>query len=225
MVSHDLRAPIYSVENYLMVLKDLLNEKNLIEECQFFFERIRSNLASMETLIKDVTDFSRAGLSSGDERIIDLNTLVTDIINNIQWQAGKENFIVNIKDLPVVKMNYRKIHQVFENLLQNAYKFRKNENPACVDISFDVSLEKNLIFFSIKDEGIGIDKKFHNNLFDLFFRTREKNVEGTGAGLAITKNAIRSYGGDIWVDSETNKGSNFNFTLPYSVYVKSGEAI
>jgi PAS domain S-box-containing protein len=215
-VSHDLRAPLYSIENYLHLLYEAVTEKMQEEEVYEFFNGIKNNLSNMESLIRDITDFSRAGLQS-EEKVVDLNELVEDIVNNLLWQVGRKNLIFEAETLPSVRINPRKAHQIFENLIVNAYKFKKDDEPARIKISLEK--DEKFVTFRVKDEGIGISEEWQDKIFELFYRTKEKNVSGTGAGLAITRKAISSYGGEIRVQSSPACGTTFCFTLPTAMAI------
>jgi len=215
VVSHDLRAPLHSINNYLCFIRDSIRGKVTDDDVFEMFERTHANISNMESLITDLTNFSRAGLQSGDEVALDLNSLLNDIIINIQWQVGRENFLIEMDKLPTVRIDYRRIQQVFQNLLTNAYNFRREGEPAKAEIR--VERDNKMVKFLVKDNGIGIEKKHHSRIFGLFYRTKEKEVEGSGAGLAIAKKVINSYGGDIWFKSSPDEGTTFYFTLPASL--------
>lgn len=216
-VSHDIRSPLHSIDNYLKFISEAIKETVTEEDVYEMLERTHANVSNIESLIQDLTDFSRAGLVSGDEIAVDLNSLLSDIVINIQWQVGKENFVITRDKLPTVRIDPRRFYQAFENLLSNAYKFKRDGEPAKAEIR--VKRSGNYLEFMVRDNGIGIGKKHHEKIFNLFYRGKEKIVEGSGAGLAITRRIINSYGGEIWFESESGKGSIFHFTLPVSLMV------
>ncbi len=216
-VSHDIRSPLHSIDNYLKFISEAIKETVKDEDVYEMVERTHANVSNIESLIQDLTDFSRAGLASGEEVAVDLNSLLSDIVINLQWQVGKENFIITRDNLPTVRIDPRRFYQAFENLLSNAYKFKRDGEPARAEIR--VKKSGRFLEFMVKDNGIGIGKKHHEKIFNLFYRGKEKIVEGSGAGLAITRRIINAYGGEIWFESEPGKGSTFHFTLPVSQMV------
>lgn len=218
VVSHDLRSPLHSIDNYISLIREAMGNKLQDEKVLEMFERIHVNVTNMEAMIRDLMEFSRAGITSKDEMSIDLNSVIKEIVHNIQWQVGRKNFIVKTEKLPIVRINPGRIHQVFENLLTNVHKFCIEGEPAEAEIR--VKRHNDIIQFSIKDYGIGIDSEHHDKIFNLFYRTKEKIIDGSGAGLAITRKIIRSYGGDIRFESEKDKGTTFYFTLPASRVIK-----
>jgi PAS domain S-box-containing protein len=217
VVSHDLRSPLHAIDNYLSFIDESIRESVQDESVYEMMERIHANINNMESLIKDLADFSKAGVESGEEIAVDLNSLVNDIISNIQWQFGKSNFLVEMDKLPTIRIDPRRIHQIFENLLSNAYKFRKEGKPATTEIR--VLYRNENIEFLISDTGIGVSKQHHDRIFDLFYRAKEKTADGSGAGLAITRKIINTQGGEIWLDSKESSGTTFCFTLPTSLLV------
>jgi len=218
VVSHDLRSPLHSIDNYISLIRESVENTVRDEKILEMFERIHVNVINMESLIRDLTEFSRAGITSKDGIAVDLDSIVSEIVRNIQWQMGRQNFIVKMDRLPVININPGRIHQVFENILTNAGKFCVEGEPVRVEIK--VKRHNDIIRFSVRDHGIGIDREHHDKIFNLFYRTKEKQIEGSGAGLAITRKIIRSYGGEIWFESEKNKGTTFYFTLPSSRIVE-----
>jgi PAS domain S-box-containing protein len=221
VVSHEMRTPVHSIDNYVSFLQEALRGKLQDESVFEMMERMQANLTNMEALIKDLTDFSKASLDFGNEVAVDLESVVDEIVTNLQWQVGKEKVIVNTSKLPAIRINPSRIYQIFENLLTNAFKFRKGCEPARTEIEFN--REDDRAVFTVRDFGIGISPQHHEKIFNLFYRAREKEVEGTGAGLAITRKIINSYGGRIWVEPGPGDGTMFKFFLPARMIVKVDE--
>jgi len=115
--------------------------------------------------------------------------------------------------LPVVKADEPQLFQVFQNLIGNALKFRRDEAPPLVQVS--ANREERAWRFAVADNGIGIDPQFKDRLFNLFQRLHTPDeYPGTGIGLALCRKIIRKHGGEIWFDSAPGKGSTFFFTIP-----------
>ena len=149
----------------------------------------------------------RLMLKISKEIDIDLNHIVEDIISVLYIPTH-----VNVKikkTLPSIKGDKIKLRQVFENLLTNAIKF-SDKSKGLIEIDF--SAKENHYEFSIKDNGIGIDKKYHDKIFKIF-HTLNRSKDSTGIGLSIVKKIVGLHGGDIWLESELNKGTTFYFTL------------
>lgn len=218
VVSHDLRTPLCSVGNHISAIQNSISDKIKDEKILETFERIHANLYTVESLIEDLTDFSTAGVVIDEEVAVNLDSLIDDVINNIRWQTGEYSLDVKTEHLPTIRVSPLRIQQVFENLISNAYKFRKEDEECKIEINCD-NWGKEIVF-SIKDNGMGISPEHHEKIFNLFYRSKEKEVDGSGAGLAITRKIVETYGGKIWVESKPNEGSTFKFTLPASLVVK-----
>ena len=206
VVSHDLKTPLRSIDALVSWIKtdnkdnfDTITKQNL--------DLIGITLETMEQLISNVLEYSSAGFKSENESNIDLNILIDDIKKIL---FIPETTTINILNkLPIIKGEKTKFQQLFLNLISNAIKFGNKEN--CI-VDIDVIEKKLLYQFSVKDNGIGIDKKFHKKIFKIF-HFLNKSDKSTGIGLSIVKKIINLYEGDIWIDSELGKGTIFYFTI------------
>ena len=206
IVSHDLKSPlrsIYALVNWLKEdNKDKLDETSLNN-----FAHIESSLEKMEQLISDVLAYSSSGVDFTENIEIDTNLLINDLIKLL---FVPKHIKINIKSkLPIVKGDKTKLQQLFQNLISNAIKFIDKENGL---IEIDFKDNNSFYQFSIKDNGIGIDKKYHNKIFKIF-HALNKSKDSTGVGLAIVKKIVNLHKGEIWLESELNKGTTFYFTL------------
>ncbi|MGZ7159317.1 MAG: sensor histidine kinase, partial [Methanobacterium sp.] len=117
--------------------------------------------------------------------------------------------------LPNVMGDAGQLQRVFQNIISNAIKFRKTEEPLKINISVCLNKEKDKFVFSVRDNGIGIEEQYLKRIFTIFQRLHTRDVyEGTGIGLSIVKRIVERHGGHIWVESEFGKGSIFYFMLP-----------
>ncbi|MBW1614725.1 MAG: GHKL domain-containing protein [Deltaproteobacteria bacterium] len=124
-------------------------------------------------------------------------------------------------DLPIIHCDEDRIYQVFENLIVNAVKFTGDAEKPKIEIRHKD--EGDFYQFYVKDNGIGIDKKYHRKIFEIFYRLNEiEDKEGTGIGLVIVERIIKNHGGEIWVESEKGKGATFCFTLPKAAMQDNG---
>lgn len=211
IVSHDLKSPLRSIDALLNWLKedniDKLDSASLQN-----ISLIETTLEKMEQLISDVLNYS--SVTTDSSKIIDVNTdtLVKDLIQILYVPEHIEIRIPNI--LPVVKGDKTKLQQVFQNLICNAIKFTEKEK-GIIEIDFiDTSVFHQ---FSIKDNGIGIEEKFHERIFKIF-HSLKKSKESSGIGLSIVKKIINLHEGDIWLESEPKIGTTFYFTLKKEHY-------
>jgi signal transduction histidine kinase len=210
VASHDLQEPLRVVVNYtdLLAMKWKQTEN---PELNQFMQYIMEGAKQSQQLIKDLLEYSRVRREGKLEEINTEEVLnkALDTLKHSLKTAGAE---VHAAKLPRVYADPVKLRQVFQNLIGNAVKFKKAE-PLKIEVGAE---QKNGEWdFSVKDNGIGMDPKFSDQIFIIFKRlhTRE-TYPGTGIGLAICKRIVEQHGGRIWVESEPGKGSTFHFTLP-----------
>ena len=161
----------------------------------------------MEHLISDVLNYSSIVADNTITTDVNTNELVNGLINILYIPEHIEIKLVNT--LPVVKGDKTKLQQVFQNLVSNAIKFSDKDKGI---IEIDFLSKKDHYQFSIKDNGIGIEKKFHDKIFKIF-HVLNKSKDSTGIGLSIVKKIINLHEGEIWLKSQPKIGSTFYFTL------------
>jgi signal transduction histidine kinase len=209
IVSHDLKAPLRAIGN----LTDWIEEDagaTFTADTRANFNTIKQRVKRMEDLIQAILDYSKADRKEGEEVKVDTKKLVDDSIDFI-GRPENTKFVVD-ENLPVIKTDQTRLSQVFTNLIGNAIKYNDKATP---EISISVEEKQNDWEFSIKDNGPGIDPKFHEKIFVIFQTlNRRDEVESTGVGLAIVKKIIEDQGGSIWVESQAGKGADFKFLWP-----------
>ncbi len=168
---------------------------------------IESTIETMDQLIINILKYSVAGTPIGKEVEIDLNFTLKKLKTIL---VIPENMTIKIlSKLPKVKGDKTKFQQLFQNLISNAIKFNKGKK-GIVEIDY---IEKKLFHqFSVKDNGIGIEKKYHKKIFKIF-RSLNKSKDSSGIGLSIVKKIVNLYEGDIWLESEPTVGTTFYFTI------------
>jgi signal transduction histidine kinase len=207
VVSHDLKAPLRSIDTLINWFKEdnteILDEKN-----KKSLDLILSNVEKMDLLIKGILDYSSIDKQETEDRTIDLNVLIDEVTRTIHVPNNIQIIFKN--EMPKVFGNDFRFKQLFQNLIQNAVKYNDKVN-GFVEIG---SKENNKeIEFYIKDNGIGIKERYQTKIFDLFSKL-ENNDQSSGIGLSIVKKIIDLYGGTIWLESQEDIGSTFYFTLP-----------
>ncbi|MDB2495334.1 ATP-binding protein, partial [Flavobacteriaceae bacterium] len=206
IVSHDLKSPLRSIDALVNWIKE--DNKDLFDENSLKnFELIETTLERMEQLISDVLHYSRVDIEASEETDVDLNHIVKDIIT-VLYIPNHINIKIN-KTLPTLKGDKTKLQQVFLNLITNAIKF-SDKSKGHIEIDF-VPKGKYYEFY-VKDNGIGIDKKYYDKIFKIF-HTLNSSKDSSGIGLSIVKKIVNLHGGDIWLESELNEGTIFYFTL------------
>ena len=143
---------------------------------------------------------------------VDFNELVSDVLILLNNQIEESKAIITVETLPVISTHQIPLRQVFQNLIGNALKYRHNEKAPVIKIR--CTEIPGYWMFSIKDNGIGINKEYFEKIFIIFQRLHNKDdYTGTGIGLAIVKKIINNLNGKIWVESEEGKGTTFYFTI------------
>ncbi|HEY7305540.1 MAG TPA: ATP-binding protein [Bryobacteraceae bacterium] len=208
--SHDLQEPIRTVVIYTDLLKDQFGGK-LNGQADEFINRAAGAARRIEMLVKDLLAYAQAA-DGCDASEADANTVLGTTLANLEMIIAENRAAVTQDRLPIVKVGPLHLQQIFQNLVSNALKYRGNSPPR---IHVSARQKHEMWRFSIADNGIGIDARYHKQIFGLFKRLHGcEEYTGTGIGLAICQKVVARYGGSIWVESEPGKGSTFHFTLP-----------
>jgi len=214
MVFHDLKTPIVTIEGFVGVLYEDFG-RILPEDGKKCLGHISEATRKMELLISDLLKLSRIERVRGKKGELPLAKLVKSALKSVQLQVKTREIAVNVQEnLPVVYGLKKRLTQVIENLLTNAVKYigEDNHNPR---IDIGVQEQDGRKVFFVRDNGIGIEEKQFDKIFEIFQRlpSAKRIAEGTGIGLTIVKRTIENHGGKIWLMSRTGKGSTFYFTL------------
>jgi len=222
-VSHDLQAPLRGVASFATFLEEGYKDK-IDDEGKGYLKEIREGTTRMSRLISDLLTLSRITRIKNPFEEVDINTMVTEVCKRIEFDIKKHQVTLNIdKMMPTIVCDRIKLTEVFLNLINNAIKFSsKQEAKPVVDVKYEDS--GDLHQFSVKDNGIGIDPKYHDKVFGIFKRLHSQDeYEGSGAGLGIVKKVIEDHKGKVWIESEAGKGTKFLFTIPKNLKVSKGE--
>ena len=210
--SHDLQEPLRNVAIYSELLEQHFDGK-LNEEGTMFLGLIMEGSRRMGHLVSGLLEYTRSGDIDSQPAIADAEKVLEQVMKNLHRAIQESQATITHDILPSVSMNNIHLEQLLQNLIGNALKYKKDEEPARVHIS--AILQNNEWDFSVRDNGIGIAANFLSTIFGVFKRlhaTREK-YSGTGIGLAICHRIVETYGGRIWVESEPGEGSVFHFTI------------
>ena len=221
MASHELKTPITSIKGYVQLLLAMVKEKE--EEMSLSPLFVKSSLVNIEKqvnrltrLMSELLDLSK--IESGQLQLnreeFSMNELVIDVVQDVLYTNPRHQINVYHDFASTVWADKDRIGQVIVNLLTNAIKYSPQADKIDVMIH---QPEKNSVAISVKDFGIGIDKKDHEKIFDRFYRTEgynEQTYPGFGIGLFIAKETVKRHDGVITVESEKGRGSTFTFTLP-----------
>ena len=211
-VSHDLRAPLRSIDGFSRFLFEDYAEC-LDDEGKRLLNVIRSNTHKMDQLITDLLALSRVTRSTMDLNRVDMKKLVESIYYEVTNDDVRNMFQVVINSLPDTRGDSILLRQVWQNLLTNAVKYSMKSNTKKIEIG--AKKENNRNIYYIKDYGAGFNPKYKHQLFNVFQRLhRTEEFEGTGVGLAIVQRIIHRHGGEVWAESEIDKGATFYFSIP-----------
>jgi signal transduction histidine kinase len=213
-ISHDLKAPIVSLQGYASLLCEEGNS-TLDEQKRHYLQRIRANAEMMQSMIQDLLQLSRANRVSSTFRLESFGAILKETLEEFHYQLTRKNIQVEYPErFPRVTCNRMGIKLVLSNLISNAIKFMGRQPKPRIEIGWQKGPQQ-LIFY-VHDNGNGMDQEIQQKIFQPFFRGPGMDkVEGTGIGLAIVRKVIEQHQGQVWVESSPGKGSTFFFSLPH----------
>ena len=211
IASHDLQEPLRMVAAYTQLLADRYRGK-LDDTADKYIGYAVEGAIRLQALIEDLLTFSRVGRNGKEHAGTDCNKAVNEAFRNLAAAVQESGVIVTRGSLPMLRADHSQLVQLFQNLIGNAIKFRREQAPM-----MNISAERNgdQWEIAVADNGIGIASEYQDQIFAIFQRlhTREEYA-GNGVGLAICKKIVEQRGGHIWVDSSPGQGSTFRLTLP-----------
>ena len=211
VASHDLQEPLRMVNIYTQqILRSLSAEdEKLIQYSNF----VREGVNRMEALIQDLLKFSR-NVHTDELQIgtADLAQSLTEALSVLKDRIEETRAVVTTESLPLARGDTAQIAHVFQNILSNALKYRKDNVIPEITISVERARDRWIV--SIRDNGIGFEPRYSERIFGLFKRLHKEEYPGTGLGLAICKRIVERYGGRIWADGTPGAGAVFYFSLP-----------
>jgi two-component system sensor kinase FixL len=214
--SHDLQEPLRKIRSFSDML--LNNDaEQLSAEGKDYLARIQNAASRMQTLIQDLLTFSRLTSRAKGFETVDLNTVVHEVLSDLEVAIKMSNAKIHIGALPSIQAEPTQMRQMFQNLISNALKFRKEDTAPEIAIQQKTpAAGPEFVEISVKDNGIGFNEKYHDKIFTIFQRLEGKKYEGTGIGLAICRKIAIRHGGNITASSQPGEGAEFVFTLAKS---------
>lgn len=214
VASHDLQEPLRTIASFTQLLAKRYEGK-LDEDADEFIDFIVEASVRMKQQIEDLLEFSRVMTRGGQFKKLKIKKVINEELDSLKTLIDENNAEISCDPLPEIYADPKQIARLFQNLITNAIKFRKPDEPPKIHISAKRDKETDECIFSVSDNGIGIEEQYTDRIFTIFQRlhTREE-YGGTGIGLAVSKKIVERHGGRIWVESEFGKGSTFYFTIP-----------
>jgi signal transduction histidine kinase len=210
MASHELKTPLTVISATLQYLREIMEEDVNLP----FLNQTVKQVDKLSALISNLLDVSKiqAGKLGLNRTVFDVTALIEEISSNLQQTTDNHHIVVNHPwEKLIVNADRERIEQVFTNIIGNAIKY----TPQSGDIVINANRKGNDISIDILDTGIGIPDKDIDNIFQRFYRVRgsASSFPGSGAGLYISSEIIKSHGGEMWAESEIGKGSVFHFSI------------
>jgi PAS domain S-box-containing protein len=211
IASHDLQEPLRMVSSYTQLLARRYQGK-LDQDADEFIAYAVDGANRMQRLIEDLLSYARVGSHGRELEDVELDSVVERVLDDLRSSLKESGGSVQVAKLPVVLGDAGSLTQLFQNLIGNALKYRGEELP---HIDVTASSQDHHWEVSVRDNGIGFEQEYADQLFNMFKRLHTRDqYDGTGIGLAICKKIVERHGGHIWAESQPGQGAKFVFTLP-----------
>src|SRR5580658_3102396 len=209
--SHDLREPLRTITAYTQLVQ-LRGGSQLDHKSAECLQFIVAAAERMSLLIDALLDYSKAGeVTNRPLSALRMEVVLASALGNLNGSIEENNAVVTHDTLPAMMGDKTHLEQLIQNLVGNALKYRRQDDPR---VHISARELGNEWLFAVSDNGQGIPPQYQTQIFELFKRLHGQQYPGTGIGLATCKRLVERYGGRIWVESEVGKGSTFFFTLP-----------
>ncbi|MBI1897934.1 MAG: PAS domain-containing protein, partial [Acidobacteria bacterium] len=210
VTSHDLQEPLRVIGGYARLLSERYRGR-FDPDADEFLDYISDGANRMTALVRDLLAYSRLGSREPVQGRVALAEVVEWALGNLRMAIEESAAVISARELPEVAGDEFLLVQLFQNLLGNAIKYR-GSGPPRIDVTAERRGKEWLV--SVRDNGIGIGREYHERIFGVFKRLHGALYPGTGMGLAICRRIVERHGGRIWVESEPGSGATFFFTLP-----------
>ncbi|MGA8853353.1 MAG: ATP-binding protein, partial [Christiangramia sp.] len=208
-LSHDLKAPLRGIDGYAHILKED-HYSDLKKEGQMAVDTVLSSAEEMKEIIDNILSFAGVSNQNISKTTNSANTIIQGILVSMNVQMNYPDTKIDIEsNMPKMIGDRRMLSHVWSNLITNAFKYSKKSMNPEIKIGTKI-LNRRTVYF-VEDNGIGIDAKYNQAIFNLFSRHSGEDYQGTGIGLAIARKIIEKHNGEIWVESIAGKGSIFYF--------------
>ncbi|HVW27699.1 MAG TPA: response regulator [Polyangiaceae bacterium] len=211
-VSHDLRAPLRSVQGFAAALAAECSQE-LTPLAKDYLARVRSAADRMSELIDDMLELSRVSRAELRRQPIDLAEIARVVAAELERKEPERKAVIDIKEVPIASGDGRLLRILLDNLLGNAWKFTSKASPSRIE--FGARTEGGALSYYVRDNGAGFDMKHAARLFSPFQRLHhERDFPGTGIGLATVQRIVDRHGGRVWAEGAVGEGATISFTIP-----------
>ena len=211
VASHDLQEPLRKVASFCQLLQRRYGGQ-LDERADQYIDFAVDGAKRMQGLINDLLAFSRVGRLTREQTVIDLNEVLRQVLDSFSERIEETGAHVVVEELPSVRGETTLLSAVFQNLISNALKFRGPSDPV---VTIGAERDGEMWKFTVHDNGIGIEPEYADRIFVIFQRLHPKDAyPGTGIGLAMCRKIVEYHGGTIWLKTDVDSGTSFEFTLP-----------
>jgi signal transduction histidine kinase len=237
VTSHDLRSPLVNIQGFARELNFSLNEISLIldkmghitpdiknkldpvlhEDIPESLKYIEASTSKMDGLLSGLLKLSRVDRMTATFDSIDMNRLMSDIINAFEFQAKEKGVNIRVDRLSPCSGDEMKVNQLFSNLLSNALKYLDAKRPGKISITGKEKPGGDYVVYCVEDNGIGISKEYREKIFEIFHRLNPGETDGEGLGLTIVNRIASRHNGTVWVESQPGVGSKFFVSLPTAI--------
>jgi PAS domain S-box-containing protein len=212
VASHDLQTPMRGIASFAELLQTTYADK-LDAQAKDWIRRVVQSTRQMQTLVRDLLEYSRVDSQPHPFQPVPFREVFDHAVSLLDASVREANAEVSCGELPVVTGDRSQLVQLMLNLIGNALKYR-GADPPRVHVSAERSAGEDTWTFAVRDNGIGIDRRHQEQIFEIFRRLHDqKEIPGTGIGLAVCRRVVQRHGGRIWVESEPGRGSTFFFTI------------
>ncbi|MFX1282632.1 MAG: ATP-binding protein [Promethearchaeota archaeon] len=215
-ISHDLKTPIISIQGFISAFTEDFAEE-LSDEAKFYLDRIGKNTSQIESMIREVLEYSRIGRITQEKERFALKEIIDDSLAQLSPQIQAANIKIGFKgEFPEVFAEKNRMLQLCSNLIGNSIKYMGEQLKPCIELGVN-DIGSKYVTIYIKDNGMGIPENFIDKVFNIFARAsnfKGHDIEGSGIGLAHCKKIVETHGGKIWVESIEKKGTTMFFKLP-----------
>jgi light-regulated signal transduction histidine kinase (bacteriophytochrome) len=220
VVAHDLRSPLVTISGYCDLLRHEFRGR-LDGATEHYLTAIIDGVSRMNRLIEDLLRYAKLRTTDGSSEQVDLGRVLSDVASDLAGSIRDAGARIEVSSLPCVRGNYTRLVQLFQNVIDNAVKFRGPEPPL---IRVSATSDAGGWLIRVEDNGMGIDPGDQEAVFRPLHRLpRGRHLPGTGIGLAICKRIVEGHAGRIWIESDGQHGSTFVVWLPAAETADQGD--